>query len=330
MPIKFTNRSNVGSNVANGPGSWTTISTGFSLSNYCIAYGNGIFVLVGADLIATSTSGTGSWDKRVANAGGIRNAAYGNGLWVAVSPMTSNNKVLYTSSNNGSTWTDTYQAANNSRWGIAYGNSIWVTTCESTSNNIILTSTDGTNWTGRGRPTNVPSGVSFRNLVFGGGRFLAVPYLGTTCITSTDGLNWNAASLPSNNYWYNSAYGNGVWVVVGPSAAARSTDNGATWTTISGRNGTGVVYGDGYFVIAGNVPAYSTDGATWTNINSGGPPASNENGSHIAYGNGVFVDAEDTTTNNIVYAQMNYISGTFFSMNFKNRTNNTGKQFLKF
>ena len=62
-------------------------------------------------------------------------------------------------------------------------------------------------------------------------------------MTSTDGLAWTLRNLPAGN-WYDVAFGNGTWVAVGNTTAARSAD-GITWTSISGVSGIGIDFGGG-------------------------------------------------------------------------------------
>ena len=324
MPIKYLNGNNTGQANPAGPGSWTT-GFNYALNNYAISYGNGYFVATGDGFIARS-SNANTWEYKINTSSGVRGVAYGNGLWVAVTGGTGNTGVLYTSSNDGVSWTNLYQPANNYRRGVAYGNSVWVIICDSrSSDKRIFTSTDGSTWTARDSDVIYNSFGITNTISFGGGTFVLVCSSGssgntTLCFTSSDGINWTERTLPASTSWKSSAYGNGVWVAVGSGHAARSTDNGATWSSISGRSGSGVTYGDGYFVIAGDSPAYSTDGINWTTISSG-PPANSNLTNHIAYGNGIFASVKDTSSSNISTSPMSYIYSQVSPIKFINRNN---------
>jgi hypothetical protein len=324
MPIKYLNRFNRGQSNPVGPGGWTT-GFNYASQNYTISYGNGYFIVGGDGFIARS-SDANTWEYKINTSSGIRGVAYANGLWVAVSGGSGNTGVLYTSSNGGASWTDLYQPANNYRRGVAYGNGVWVIICESrSSSSRIFTSTDGSTWTARDSAVLYNSYGVTNTISFGGGTFVLVCHSGssgstTLCFTSSDGIDWTQRTLPAATSWRASAYGNGVWVAVASSHAARSTDNGATWSNISGRSGTGVTYGDGYFVIAGASPAYSTDGINWTTISSG-PPENSSISNHIAYGNGIFASVRDTTSSNVSTSPMSYILSNVPLIKFRNRFN---------
>ena len=229
MPIKYLNRNNTGQANPAGPGSWTT-GFNYALNNYAISYGNGYFVATGDGFIARS-SNANTWEYKINTSSGVRGVAYGNGLWVAVTGGSGNTGVLYTSSNDGVSWTNLYQPANNYRRGVAYGNSVWVIICESrSSDKRIFTSTDGSTWTARDSDVIYNSFGVTNTISFGGGTFVLVCSSGssgntTLCFTSSDGINWTERTLPASTSWKSSAYGNCVWVAVGSGHAARSTDN---------------------------------------------------------------------------------------------------------
>jgi hypothetical protein len=61
----------------------------------------------------------------------------------------------------------------------------------------------------------------------------------TSCYTSTDAINWTTRTLPSSHIWLAPVYNptSGVWLVNSSTNGgpyARSTDNGATWATVTG------------------------------------------------------------------------------------------------
>jgi hypothetical protein len=94
---------------------------------------------------------------------------------------------------------------------------------------------------------------------------------GTTAQLSRWWSRLPAPSISVTNTWYNAAFNNGTFVIVGGnnSNGAYSTNGGLTWTSstlpISGAQS--VVYGADKFVAVGDLTttgAYSTDGITWS------------------------------------------------------------------
>lgn len=109
----------------------------------------------------------------------------------------------------------------------------------------------------------------------GNGYFVAVG--GAKCGRSAGGLAWTQLGALPTVIGYGIAFGNGVWVAVGYSGwVGRSTDDGASWTTVDAGFGTssvyGVAYADGAWVAvgaAGKIATSADDGATWTQRTSG-------------------------------------------------------------
>jgi hypothetical protein len=112
---------------------------------------------------------------------------------------------------------------------------------------------------------------------------------------------WVAAAASDAMSWCSVAYGNGVFISVASNSAQekiimRSTDNGATWSTITKVSNNvswvSVSYGNGVFVAAsssGGTQKFmrsTDDGATWSVILVAGNSSSI---SSVSYGNGVWV-----------------------------------------
>ena len=206
---------------------WTNRSSLFAYANG-IAYGkdgsgNGLWVAAGScnpvNTIATSTNGI-TWTLRSAGFGwGSANAvAYGrdgsgNRLWVAVGASNTSPVDSIMSSTDGINWLYCTQCFYQG-YGVAYGqdgsgNKLWVAVGYGA--NTIATSTNGTNWTGRGNTVFSSQGKS---VTYANGLWVATGDSGNTIATSTNGINWTVKNNPLT-----AAYG-----VVGPTKATLLTN----------------------------------------------------------------------------------------------------------
>lgn len=211
----------------------------------------------------------------------IVGAAYGNGVWVAVSRDT--NKAAR-SLDNGRTWVLGSNAVSDATLlrDVAYGNGVFVAVGDS---GRVITSADGNaNWVAR------TSGVAvaINCIKFANGVFVAVT--STAIISSTDGITWTSRAtgltIAANNSTFalsNVDYGDGRWMVGGSNNVYTSTDL-TTWTNITAVFAAGssttsgvrvVVYGNGRWIVGGSMEgsmtptgavalAYSTNGTTFT------------------------------------------------------------------
>ena len=142
---------------------------------------------------------------------------------------------------------------------------------------------------------------------YGNERFL-MSFSGGEIYHSMDGENWSLLSSSSNSNGINTAhgisciaYGHGIFVACSSNTGYSyySTDNGKTWTPMSGGLDSpyyhygDVVYGNGRFVCIGckngnlndSKSYYSTDGINWTPMSG----LDTEGYFRLAYGNGRFV-----------------------------------------
>lgn len=154
----------------------------------------------------------------------------------------------------------------------------------SNSSTSYYTSTDGSTWTSRTLPANCAGFVSANGVLIA-----TATAASTSCYTSTDGISWSTRTLPASHTWIAPVYNSvsNVWLIrsstVGGSYA-RSTDNGATWATItssvphynplqSALGGDAVVVFNGRFVVAKGSGAgtyalmiQSADGLSWSQV----------------------------------------------------------------
>jgi hypothetical protein len=228
-----------------------------------IAYGNGVFVMVGNYNQAYSTDNGQTWtpvaSPLLSNWFGV---TYGNGVFVMVGQY---NQAY--STDNGQTWTHVASPLFGIWNSVAYGNGVFVAVAREKK---AYSTDNGQTWTEVASPLEYWCGVAYGN-----GVFVAVGYnqysVGLQAYSTDNGQTWTQATFPLSGYWNSVAYGNGVFVAVGYyGIQGYSTDNGQTWTPVASPlpgNWFGVTYGNGVFVMVGNsgVEAYSTDnGQTWT------------------------------------------------------------------
>jgi hypothetical protein len=134
---------------------------------------------------------------------------------------------------------------------------------------------------------------------FGDGLFVGLTW-NTYAATSPDGITWTQRSLPSSANWSSVAYGNGRFVAVAGytsfSSATAYSDDGITWTAVTGNTGkwVSIAYGGGVFCaanFANSTVQTSTDGTSWTSRSV----TFIKNWEQVLYGNGRFVLRENGT-----------------------------------
>lgn len=173
-------------------------------------------------------------------------------------------------------------------WGaLGYGNGRYVALADGagsseSGSNVFAYSSDGVNWT----QGTLPATMIYRNVCYGGGKFIAVgkegkSSYGKTALYSTNGTSWNTCTLPSSADWSDVAYGNGTFVAVGLTSArafvcAYSTD-GINWTlgetTSYIKSTPHITYGGSAFMVYSftwssySVVATITNGQSWYKVN---------------------------------------------------------------
>ncbi len=247
------------------------------LPSYEIIYGNNNFLVVSSTQAAYSEDGiTWTLSSLPFNSGGYANqAAYGNGVFVAVGGGTS---AVY--STDGLSWSSTTipNPNNHVYQALTYGNGKFVAVLK----NKAAYSTDGVSWT----ETNMPSFQdNWRHLVYGAGstspKFLTVSADTNIYATSNDGITWSQSTSPINSLT-EAAFGDGKYILIGSNGSSQyeiafSTD-GNNWTKYSLPYSVGgISYGNGKFVGINNATfpgtaTYSADGINW---NSSSFPTSN-------------------------------------------------------
>lgn len=170
---------------------WTNgnVSFGTIMSNPMgIAYGNGVFVLVGSSEFRMRSTDGINWTNEDREASGVlRGVAYGNGLFIAVG----DSGACYISSDKGITWTPGASLYNGEDgYGIAYGDGVFIVVGTSGLRSV---TTDGLSWS-----NSVASGDDLRDIAYGNGIFVSVGLNGR-CIRSVDnGVTWTNNSTEAD------------------------------------------------------------------------------------------------------------------------------------
>lgn len=222
-----------------------------------------------------------------------------NGSGGVVSMIFASSSTTFVSSDYGLTWS-TYTSTPSVATApadMAYGNGTYVTVAWAGSTPIRYSTDGGVNWTA------VAYASYMKGIMYADSQFISCGSL--NFYTSPDGITWTTRGPygSGTQYWSRLCYNtsNGDYVAVANTSstgvyAAKSTDNGATWTTYAAQSGywRGVAYGNGTYVAVGNsgVVMTSSDGETWI---SRTPPTSG-NFYDIKFGNGVFLACVHTSS----------------------------------
>jgi len=300
---------------------WISRQIGADIGFNSIAYGNGVFVAVGLDVIDsyvhgaifTSTNAI-DWTSVIDpnTIWWLREVVYGNGIFVAVGVS---GGIL--SSSDGLNWVESNDSSDccSDLEGICYGNGQFVVV---QGGGAILISTNGfNNW------IEYDPGIfdGFWNIVSGNGLYVASGLFGiianstngidwsnagtsypVRCIgfgdgqfiandgeVSTDAVNWTPGNATVDGSITGVVWDNDIYVAVGSGASSVFTSlDGTEWNPVNFGNFnpmSRVVYAQNKFVAVGSGILTSTNGIGWMSQNAGTP-----NGlSAITYGNGLFV-----------------------------------------
>lgn len=228
--------------------------------------------------------------------GSIGDAAYGNGIYLALASGGSASQNTAFRSIDGINWDYSFYPYGYTAPKFGAGKFVALQAYV----NTFLYSTNGITWTS----TTAPSAAYWKTFGYGNGTFVALSTGGSaTTAISTDGITWTGGAMPSPEWWSAVDYGNGLFVAVvnnpnAPSNVVAVSTDAITWEKKylpSSIYAFDIKYGNGRFVVfsSGTITVYSsTDGSSWTT--SLAPAAST--GTKLAYGNGVFVAVPGTAT----------------------------------
>lgn len=281
-----------------------TLSSGISWRG--IAYGNGIWVAVGAKdgggcFIAYSTD-TKNWvEKNISDRSPLRIFYCGGKFLISTATSTTSN-ILY--SIDGINWSLSQAFPETNHFGkIAYGNGKYVSISTTQNNGIspkadtAFYSSNAIDW----YSSRLPSEQFWSGVAFGDGIFVAIADSYDHCAYSTDGINWklDLLGLPASSHWIDIAFGDITKRFVAISYRYNekpiySTSN-MVWDftqPLPDNNGAyAIYYGDGKY-LASNASSdgrifYSPNGYAWEETYSA--PIYLVSTGLIAYGNGKFV-----------------------------------------
>jgi len=165
----------------------------------------------------------------------------------------------------GATWTGSNLPQTSAVTSVAFGGGRFVAVRSDSATPLV--STNGTTWANGANP--LPGATNWQSITYGKGRFFAVATGGTASAYSLDGITWTAAALPSSSTWNSIAFGNNIFVALSVAGVLAISNNGTSWTAVSGTiTADEVGYGQGTFVATSNGTAAahwdSQDGLTWT------------------------------------------------------------------
>jgi len=182
--------------------------------------------VAGAAAGSAWTASTGSLPN-----GSYNSIIYGGGYWIAVGGAGGSNGCARTIDAD-TTWNNVALPALGAGTysGVAYGHGAFVAI--TTGNNQTAVSTTlGSSWSAGG---TLPSTASWRSIVYGNGRFVAMASDGSVAISIDKGTTWVASSagLGTPAYgWTDLAYGQGVFFAVQEAVTVASTSvDGLNWT----------------------------------------------------------------------------------------------------
>lgn len=208
---------------------WSDLSpTSQSFNYYDVAYGGGSFVAVGDQGLINFLSGPVTGAVSFGSGVVLSGVAYGNGAWVAVGGYLDSNfqwySMIFASTDGGRSWNAVSMMYASGALGthsdVAFGNGVFVVTNKSGD---IFYSSNGTSW---GYGGYIPADLNF--VTFGGGTFLTGTKTGELYSSST-GLSWSKSASLGSTSWFDAAYQDGTWAVVGQGGRIVSSTGGGAW-----------------------------------------------------------------------------------------------------
>jgi len=215
------------------------------------------------------SSGTGAYD--------LNDAVYAEelGMWVAVGDSNGTNPVIVCSVDDGVTWAaaGTIPTEDADLYAVAWSGSLFVAVGEydGATNTTIMISSDGDTWTTESQAvTGTPH---LRGVVWTATSFLAVGESSGIILRSTNGTVWTEEDAPGVDLWDIAIDPtSGVIIAVSDTTDSHriSTDDGDTWSALTGQGSQAVFYDDTseLFYIGTNLIYRGNGNGTWTTVQS--------------------------------------------------------------
>ena len=179
------------------------------------------------------------------NNNGCIDIAYGNGLFVALSDIYSNEMISTTT--DGEEWKRQIVSMNNIWTSICFGNDTFVAVGYNSDNFNCVAVYNGNEWITRSASENSSKWV---DVAYGDGKFVAVAEISTTSrknimVSVDNGHNWISVRSPISDNPKKILYGNGQFVILGEKYILISS-NGINWSPVD-KTVTDMCYKDGRF-----------------------------------------------------------------------------------
>lgn len=299
VTVGKTTSSRLSSAISPASGSVTASILSYTEYSWrAITFGNGVYVAITDNLIATSPDSTTPWTiQNTPLPLSLTNITFGNSSFI----ITIKNSKYTLTSIDGITWelyllpavtsTISMVYGNNKLIGVGTGSSFLEITCSPNTYEIVeYDYADATTTLVNKTITGQTPSVYSSTMIYVNGIFL-VPAINTAYIlTSFDGITWTSVLLPISATWKSICYGNGVIVLISSGTSIAISGDSVKWSLITSpfvMNNPIIAYGNGLFIIissANSLYMTSTDGIIWTTHSL--PITSTWNS--IAYGNGKF------------------------------------------
>ncbi len=263
-----------------------------------VAFGNGRFVAAASTGFLVSTNGLDWVAAGYSNSPPFFRIAYGNGVFLALSPYYQTTEIaygaLFATSTDGLTWTEGAIAANCFVQDLCFADGRFVVAGRSarygTPYARVVTSPDTRAWTVQDPKLDGTTLTgNFTAIAAGNGKMTGLidTWLG---LTTSDGINWQTNGAVPPKDLYGLAFGAGRFFAVGDFGNILASADGMTWeksSFASGDNLRSLARGQGLLAAVGNdgMAFTSPDGIAWTRRST--PAEGNIRG--VTWGGGRFV-----------------------------------------